>query len=259
MNTQMDENNENNDISEDSAARMTFTGHLGELRTRMIRCTVLFLVIAVVGYIGSNSIYEAVKTPLENAEGLTWVSMTLIEPILVKFKIAFYTALIVGLPYIVYEICAFVFPGLKPRERRVVKFALFCSAALGLFGMLTAFFVVFPFVVPYFVKMAPEGLLLQLRYTDTITHLFKGVMGFAIAFQFPIVVLVLVYLGVVSPRVLKEQRKPAILGIFVCCAILTPPDPITLLLMAFPLLILFEMSIWASHLVYRGDDEEETS
>lgn len=258
MNTQMDEKDT---ISEDEAARMTFTGHLGELRIRMIRCTVVFLSIATVGYIASDLIYEAVKRPLENADGLNWVSMTFIEPILVRFKIAFYTALIVGLPYIVYEICAFVFPGLKAKERRVVKVALICSAALGLFGMLTAFFVVFPFVVPYLVDMAPEGLLLQLRYTDTITHLFKGIMGFAIAFQFPIVVLLLVYLGVVSPRVLREQRKPVILGIFVSCAILTPPDPITLLLMAFPLLILFEISIWTSHLVYRGDDddEEETS
>ncbi len=256
MNNELITQEEDEEIADDEAARMTFIGHLGELRLRMVRCCILLLIIAVFGYMGSNRIIDSVRMPLER-EGIEWVSLTMTEPILVKFKIAFYTALIVGLPYVVYQICAFVFPGLKPKERRVVKFALFSSAILGLFGMLTAFFGVFPFIMPYLMSMAPDWLVTQLQLSATITHIFKGVMGFAIAFQFPIVVLVFVYLGVVSPQALKDYRKVAIIGIFVMCAVLTPPDPITLILMAMPLLVLYEISIWASHLIYRYENDGE--
>jgi sec-independent protein translocase protein TatC len=224
----------------------------------MVRTCIVLGSIAAFGYIGSDRIIDAVRMPLER-EGVEWVSLTMIEPIMVKFKIAFYTALVIGLPYIVYQICAFVFPGLKPKERRVVKFALFSSAILGLFGMLTAFFGVFPFVLPYLMAMAPEWLVTQLRLSETVTHIFKGVMGFAVAFQFPIVILVFVYLGVVPPKALKEYRKVAIIGIFIACAMLTPPDPITLVLMALPLLVLYEISIWAAYLIYKEDDDAEES
>ena len=245
-----------NEIGEDDAARMTFTGHLGELRTRMVRCCLLLAGIAIAGYLGSERIIEAIKTPLDN-EGIEWVSLSMIEPMLVRFKIAFYTAIVVGLPYMVYQICAFVFPGLRPKERRVVKFALFSSAILGTFGMLTAFFGVFPFILPYLMMMAPDFLITQLQYSVTVTHIFKGIMGFAIAFQFPIVVLVFVYLGVLSPQNLKDYRKAAIVGIFIGCAVLTPPDPITMCLMAAPLLVLYEISIRASYMIYKPKDETE--
>lgn len=245
------------EIAEEEAARMTFTGHLGELRTRMVKCFVVLLVLFFGGYAVSTPIMTAVRMPLEQ-EGVEWVSLTPFEPILVKLKIALYTALIVGLPYVVYQVCAFVFPGLKRKERNVVKLALFSSAVLGLAGVLTAFFGVFPYVLPYLMAMSPDWLTTQLRLSDTLGQIFKGVMGFAVAFQFPIVVLVLVYMDVLSPTALKQHRAVAIIGIVVVAAVLTPPDPVTLLLMAIPLLILYEISIWASYLVYRKKVADST-
>ena len=252
------ETDPDNDISEQDAARMTFIGHLGELRTRLVKSCIVLLVLFFGGYVISGHVIRALADPLLN-DGIKWVSLSPIEIILVKMKMAMLVAFTVGGPYIVYHICAFVFPGLRPQEKKAVIMVLAGGTILGTCGICLAYFGVFRIVLPYLMAMTPDFVESQLQLSTTMNIIIKGMMAFAIAFQFPMVIMVFVFMGILTPEMLKNQRKPAILGIFIGAAILTPPDPFSLLMMAGPLVILYELSIWASHLIVRrksNNDED---
>ena len=122
---------------------------------------------------------------------------------------------------------------------------------LGFAGAAIAYWGVFPQVLPYLVKFAPDFVEVQLRLNETLSLIIKGILGFALAFQFPMIVLVLVYLGIMTPASLKSYRKIVIVGIFVAGALLTPPDPVSLIMISIPLVLLYEMSIWLSYIVIR--------
>lgn len=273
----------------DDEKRMSFTEHLGELRTRMIRSCVV-LGIAVIGcYIVSDQIFTLLARPLrplsqstvltlesdsavteegvdsdsENAEknaedsgtrkaiDIRWTVLNPIEYILVKFKIAGYGGAGIAFPFILWQICAFIFPGLHPNERRIVQILIAGCSSLAFVGVLVAYFGVFPLVLPYLLDWIPQWVEVQLRITETLSVIIKGLAGFGIAFQFPMVVLILVRVGLLTPQTLKSYRKMAIVGMAFLSALLTPPDPFSMLVMLFPLVILYESSIWASYIVMR--------
>lgn len=259
--------------------RMTFTEHLGELRTRIVRSAGAVLVAMVVCYIFSNQLIEILARPLatfndqetieigdgsesdgeEGAIGeeeeadrpIEWTVLNPLEPVLVKLKIAAYGGLFVSMPFIIFQICAFIFPGLTGSERKVVRICIFGCSILAVGGVSVAYWAVFPLVLPYLVTFAPSFVNVQLRMNETLSLLLKGFAGFAIAFQFPMVVLVLVYMDLLTPAKLKEYRKFAIIIMCVAGMMLTPPDPFSMLMMAMPMVLLYEMSIWASYLVVR--------
>lgn len=294
----------------DDEARMTFTEHLGELRTRIIRSAVALLVGCVLCYVLHDQLFHIVARPLlphqiteeelaeieakkELAEKLEllvpiytrpfsnhpsailalpftlkrhapdtngpaaaaepvrlrWVTLNPIESIVVALKLSIYGGVLVAFPYILYQILAFVFPGLKPNERKAVRFLLFGCAGLAIFGVSLAYFGIMPLILPYLMAWTPEAVETTLRMSETVSLILMFYLGFAIAFQFPMVVLILVYLELLSPETLKVYRRFAIVGIAILSAILTPADPISMIMMAIPLTILYEMSIWASYLL----------
>lgn len=260
----------------DPEARMTFIGHLAELRSRMIRSAVAALVGFAICYAFSNQIIEQISYPLrplqqmghpaqeQNLEedlepgqsveeygGIEWIALHPLEPFLVKLKIAAYGGLFIAFPYILYQICAFVFPGLTVTEKRMVRILLVGCTTLAIVGAGLAYWGIFPFVLPYLARFAPEFVSIDLRLNDTLSLILKGLAAFGIAFQLPMVVMALVYVGLLSPASLKAYRKPAIVGIFIAAALFTPPDPISLLLMGLPLVGLYELSIWLSYFVVR--------
>ena len=255
--------------------RMTFTAHLGELRGRMIRSMVAVLVGFLACYVFANDLIVAISHPLrllqveeeiqELEDGtilieygdVKWITLNPLEPILVRLKIAAFGGLFFAFPYVLYQGCSFIFPGLTARERGAVKMLLFGCTFLALGGSAVAYWGVFPLILPYLVQFAPDFVEVQLRLNETISLILKGIMGFAIAFQFPVVVVVLVYMGVLTPETLKAYRKHAIIGLFCAGALLTPPDPISLVLMAMPLVLLYEVSIWLSYIVVRRKKKRE--
>lgn len=249
---------------------MTFTEHLGELRDRIIYSAIAVVVSFVLCYGASNYLFYIIAKPLDplsqsslvkwitqsgdpataeaGAEApkqaaAQWVTLNPLEGFLVNFKLAAYFSLLLSLPFIIYQICAFVFPGLKPTERRLVQVLLAGCSILGTVGVVVAYFGVFPLVLPYLLQWTPEGVTVQLRVSETINIILIGLVGFAIAFQFPMGVLVLVWLGVLTPQILREQRKLAIIGLAVASAVFTPPDPISMMIMLIPLVLLYEFSI----------------
>ncbi|MCC6696576.1 MAG: twin-arginine translocase subunit TatC [Candidatus Hydrogenedentes bacterium] len=285
----------------DDEARMTFTEHLGELRTRLIRSCAAFLIGAVLCYIFSGILFDLIRRPLdhpgvfwqtsaavtpetpgatstepgapaapegqtpeaggesttpENAEhtqeqAVQWLQRTPMEWFLLSIKLSLYGGLLLTLPYILYQACAFIFPGLKENERRLVLIMLGGCSVLSLFGLLVAYFGVFPLVLPYILQWTPEGVTTMLSISDTVSLILMGLLAFAIVFQFPMVVLVLVYMDLLTPASLKQYRKQAIVGLAVLAAVATPPDPISMMMMMTPLVLLYEVSIWTSYLVVR--------
>lgn len=295
-------------VSRFDEARMSFTEHLGELRTRIVRSGIAIMVGFIVCYIFSNQLIEAISWPLailqdegmiveekeaasdgdggnsdaqetstEDGEDATpeagatedaqapkkqmrpveWTILNPLEPVLVKLRLSAYGGVLLVLPYILFQICAFIFPGLKEKEKRAIKFLLYGCTILGVTGALVAYRLVFPLVLPYLVNWAPSFVKIQLRLNETISLILKGLFGFAVAFQFPMIVLILVYMDLLTPQTLKKYRRFAFVGMFVVGMMLTPPDPFSMAMLALPLIILYEMSIWASYLVVRKRAKEK--
>jgi sec-independent protein translocase protein TatC len=277
-------------MSDYDEKKMTFTEHLGELRTRIIRSGIAIVIAVVVCYVFSTPIMELVARPLtplqkkgvveieqdpekdsgaETAEkeadkpardeGATlfpettgqWTVLNPLEMVLLKLKIAGYGGLLAAFPFLLWQVCAFIFPGLHPNERRVVQILIYGCSVLAVVGVLVAYFGVLPMVLPYLMKFVPEGWNVQLRASETISILIKILVGFAIAFQFPMGVLTLVYMELLTPATLKQYRKLAIVGTAFGAALLTPPDPVSMMVMMVPLVVLYESSIWLSYLVVR--------
>lgn len=234
---------------------MTFTEHLGELRSRIIYSGIALVVSFVLCYCLKGVIFECVAGPLRDQEGVEWLTLTPIEAFLVQLKLAAYAGVALALPFIVYQLCAFVFPGLRANERRAAMILLTGGTVLVIAGVAVAYFGTLPLVLPYIMKMAPPDVLTRLGMKDTVSLLIKFYVGFAAAFQFPMVVLVLVYMDLLSPATLRAYRRFAVVGIAALSALFTPPDPISMIMMALPLVFLYELSIWMSYLVARRRDK----
>lgn len=198
---------------------------------------------------------EDIRVQAKAAQGgldASWTVLNPMEPLIVTFKIAGYGGLFLAMPYVLYQLCAFIFPGLHPKERKAAQYLIAGCTVLAFAGVCVAYFGVFPFVLPYLAQFVPEDVNVQLRMNETISLIVLGLLGFGIAFQFPMVVLILVYMGVLSPDTLRQYRKIVIVGLAVVSAMLTPPDPISMCLMLVPLYLLYEGSIWVSYLVIRS-------
>ena len=274
-------------------ARMTFTSHLGELRSRMIKAFSSVIVCFFICYAFSNTIIDVMKKPLdeqgaivteasengesttsETGEGntnttdgssdvvsdgeavkeprkITWIITNPLEAFFVKLKFSAYGSILLGFPFIIYQMCAFIFPGLKPSERRLVNILVFGCTSLAVVGALTAFFFVIPLIIPILMSYTPEWIEFHPRLSETLAMVFKAILGFAIAFQFPPVLLVLVYIGILEPKTLKDNRRLAMVILFLLAAVLTPQDPVTMIIMAIPLILLYEVSVWAAVLIVR--------
>ncbi len=267
--------------------RMTFTEHLAELRTRIIRSGICLLVCMIICYILSNYILQVLAYPLmplaekgiiqtapdskslpdgeqtaipdagQTAEPVkrsvkpVWTVLNPLEIIFVQLKIAAYMGFLLAFPFLAWQVCAFIFPGLRENERRVVKVLVFGCSGLALVGVAVAYFGVLPLVLPYMMLMVPEGWQIQLRANETISMILLFMAGFAVAFQFPMAVMILVYMGFLTPSVLKKNRKFVFVIIAVIAAVLTPPDPVSMMIMMLPLFVMYEVSIWLSYLVIR--------
>lgn len=248
----------------DPEGRMTFTQHLGELRTRLLYACAAIAIAFFVAYIFSNPLIELIQAPLMPGEAqydadgeliedvrnnIKWITLTPLEGFLVKLKVALYGSVVLTFPFLLYQLCAFIFPGLTSRERQVGQTLIAGCSILGLAGAALAYWGVLPIVLVYVSQFVPPSVETQFRLSETINLIFKGILGFTLAFQFPMVVLMLVYMGVLTPNVLKANRKIAVVVIVVMSALLTPPDPISLFMIAVPLVGLYELSIWGSYLI----------
>jgi sec-independent protein translocase protein TatC len=179
------------------------------------------------------------------------IAIEVASPFLIPFKLTLMLAVVLAVPYLLYQVWAFVAPGLYRHERRLVFPILVSSTLLFYLGMAFAYYVVFPLVFGFFTASAPEGVAVMTdisRYLDFVILIF---LAFGAAFEVPIVTVVLVSMGVTTPQVLAKKRPYVIVGAFVIGMVLTPPDIISQSLLALPMWVLFELGLLASRILMR--------
>jgi len=236
---------------DDPGAEQPFVSHLIELRDRLLRMLIAVAVMVLALFPFANKLYLIVATPLmaRLPEGNTMIATQVAAPFLTPFKLALVAAVFLAMPYLLYQLWAFVAPGLYRHEKRLAVPLLVSSILLFYLGMLFAYFVVFPLIFAFMVGTTPEGVAMMTdisAYLDFVLALF---FAFGVAFEIPIATILLVALGLTTPAALVEKRPYVIVGTFVVGMLLTPPDVISQTLLAVPMWLLFELGILFSRLL----------
>lgn len=223
----------------------TFISHLIEMRDRLLRVVIVFVVVFLGLFHWAQDLYALLARPMLAVlpKGGQMIATEVITPFLVPIKVAMMTAFLITLPYTLYQIWSFIAPGLYQHEKRLGVPLVIASVLLFLAGMAFAYFLVFPIVFGFVVGVAPAGVAVMTdigKYLDFVMTMF---IAFGVTFEVPIVVILLVKMGIVSVAKLREIRPYMIVGAFVIGAIFTPPDVISQFMLAVPLWLLYEAGI----------------
>jgi sec-independent protein translocase protein TatC len=245
----------------DSQAEMTFVEHLVELRNRLLRVVLVVAVLLLCLMPFANRLYAVLAAPLlaEMQMGGSMIATQVASPFLTPFKLALVAAVLIAMPYILYQFWAFVAPGLYRNEKRLVFPLMISSSFLFYLGMAFAYFVVFPLMFAFFQAVAPEGVEIMTDISSYLDFVLKIFFAFGLAFEVPIVTVVLVWTGFTTPESLVEKRPYIIVGAFVVGMLLTPPDMISQTLLALPVWVLFELGVVFARVYVRPDAGDETS
>jgi sec-independent protein translocase protein TatC len=232
-------------MSEPASSEETFISHLIELRDRLLRVVLAIIVVFVVLFPWAQDLYAVLAKPLLAAlpRGGQMIATEVITPFIVPVKVALMTAFLITLPHTLYQAWAFVAPGLYQHEKKLAAPLVASSVILFFTGMAFAYFLVFPVVFGFIVKVAPTGVAVMTdigKYLDFVLTLF---IAFGVTFEVPIAVILLVKMGMVSVAKLREIRPYVIVGAFVIGAIFTPPDVVSQIMLAVPLWLLYEIGI----------------
>lgn len=238
----------------ETLAEGTLISHLLELRDRLLRAVVAVAIVAVPCAIFADEIFEFAARPLmaKLPSGASMIATNVIAPFMTPFKMAVVAALFIAMPFVLYQVWAFVAPGLYRHEKRFAVPLLLSSIVLFYAGVAFAYYVVFPVIFAFFASTAPQGVLMMTdinSYLDFVLMLF---FAFGIAFEIPIATVLLVITGLVNIDNLSRHRGYVLIGIFVVAAFLTPPDPISQSIMAVPMYLLYEFGIVMSRLMLRA-------
>ncbi|MEW5722219.1 MAG: twin-arginine translocase subunit TatC [Thermodesulfobacteriota bacterium] len=234
--------------------KMSFTAHLEELRWRLVRCFIAVGVGFGFCYYYSKPLFRIMMYPLLSAmpEGKQQLIYTgLPEAFLTYLKVGLWGGLILAMPYIFYQLWCFVAPGLYKKEKSYLVPFVFFASLLFVLGGLFGYLVVFPFGFKFFLGFSDETIQALPAIKEYFSLSMKLLFGFGLVFELPLVMVFLAKMGLVNAAKLAKGRKWAILIIFIVAAILTPPDVLSQILMAMPLLVLYEVSIILVRLMVR--------
>ena len=233
------------------APEQSFLSHLIELRTRIVRASIAIIVIFIPMTFFMQQIFDFLSRPMLAAlpTGAKLIATGVITPFMVPLKVTLFAAFLIALPYVLWQVWAFVAPGLYRHEKRLAAPLIASSVLMFFAGMAYCYFVVFGFVFKFIAGFAPASV----SVSPDIEAYFSFVMGLFIAFgptfEVPIVVVLLVRFGIASIDKLKKARPYVVVGAFIVAAIFTPPDVLSQLLLAIPLCILYELGIIVARFV----------
>jgi len=229
----------------------TFISHLIELRSRLLRSIVAVVVVLVCLFPWAKDIYAALAAPLLKAlpQGSTMIATDVTGTFLVPLKVTLMAAFLIALPYVLYQIWAFVAPGLYQHEKRLALPVIFSSVVFFALGMAFAYFFVFPIAFGFFAGYTPAGVQMMTDIDKYLSFVLTMFIAFGITFEVPVVVVVLVRLGVVSLDKLRSIRGYVIVGAFIVGAIFTPPDVLSQVMLAVPLWLLYELGLLVARFV----------
>jgi sec-independent protein translocase protein TatC len=228
--------------------KVPLTSHLGEVRSRLIRVIILLSILFVICFTLSETFLDIIRVPLKE-RNLIFISPT--EAFFAHLKLGFFFALALSIPFILYHLWEFISPGLKIKERKyTLPFVIF-STMFFIIGALFAYKYILPLGLRFLLTYKTNALTPNITIGYYISFTFRIILVFGIIFELPLISFFLTKIGIVKPSILTKNRKYAILLIFVVSAILTPPDVITQILMALPLIFLYEISVIVCRMVYR--------
>ena len=236
----------------------TLVSHLLELRTRLMRAFIAVILVFIPCAFYSNQLFEWLSHPLlmQLPANSVLISTSITAPFTTPLKLAFVAALVVAMPYVLYELWAFVAPGLYRHEKGFAVPLLVSSVILFYVGVAFAYFVVFPLIFGFFVSTTPHGVQLMADISMYMEFVLVLLFSFGIAFEVPVAVVLLVAMGLVPLAKLTQIRGYVLIAVFVIAAILTPPDAISQTVMAIPMYLLYEGGILFARLLVRSRDRK---
>ena len=241
----------------DTDHEQPFISHLVELRTRLLRIVSGVLLVFVALSPFSNPIYSMLAGPLTRhmPAQSSMIAIDVLSPFLTPLKFTLVLAVFITIPWILYQVWAFIAPGLYQKEKRLALPVLISSTLLFYCGMAFAYFVIMPIFFAFITSTAPEGVAVMTdinRYLDFVMTIF---FAFGVAFEVPVATVILVLTGIITPEAMAAKRPYVIVGAFVVGMLLTPPDVISQTLLAVPMWLLFEVGIFVSRLLLRRRSE----
>lgn len=243
----------------DEHKELTLIGHLIELRDRILKCVIALLVVFLGLIYFANDIYAYVAAPLVSVlpPDTSMIAIDPTSPFFTPFKLTFYASLFVTAPFILYQLWAFIAPGLYKNEKSLAIPLFISSVLLFYAGMAFAYFVLFGIVFSFFVSVAPDGIAVAPDIASYLSFVLKIFFAFGFAFEIPIAVFLFIWAGILEPEDLQAKRPYVIVGCFVVAMLLTPPDPFTQSLLAIPMWLLFELGIYFGKVFLRKKAAEE--
>ncbi len=228
--------------------------HLLELRTRLLRAVAAVLVVMLALLPFAKPLYSTLARPLMERlpEGASMIATGVAAPFLAPFKFAMMLAVFLAMPFVVYQAWAFAAPGLYRREQALAVPILVSSVVLFYLGMVFAYFAIFPIVFGFFASAAPAGVLVMTDVTSYLDFVLTLFFAFGLAFEVPVVVVLLVLLGFVSTVSLRRARPYVIVGAFVVGMLLTPPDVFSQTILAVPVWVLFELGLLVARVLEKN-------
>ena len=247
-------------MKNDNSEKSGFISHLVELRQRLINSFIFLFSFFVVCYFFSEEIYSFLVQPYADAVKDDNVNRRLIftalqETFLTYLKVSFFAAFFVSSPIILIQIWKFVAPGLYENEKKAILPYLIATPILFLFGGMLVYYLIMPLAIKFFLSFEASSInsalpiQLEAKVNEYLSLIMKLIFAFGLSFQLPVILSLLARVGFVDSVFLKERRKYVVVIIFVAAAILTPPDPITQIGLAIPLLILYELSIFSVKII----------
>ena len=245
-----------------------FISHLTELRKRLIHCIVFLFSIFVVCYFFSEYIYGFLVDPYYSAVKEDGIERRLIftalqETFLTYLKVSFFTAFFVTSPFILIQVWKFIAPGLYKHEKSALMPYLIITPILFLLGGMLVYYLIMPLAIKFFLSFESSGAItnlpiqLEAKVNEYLSLIMKLIFAFGLSFQLPVVLSLLARIGIIDSEFLKQRRKYVVVIIFTAAAILTPPDPVTQIGLAIPLLILYELSIFSVNMIEKKVKEKE--
>jgi sec-independent protein translocase protein TatC len=239
----------------------TLISHLLELRDRLIRAIIGVALAFLPCMYYSNRIFAFVATPLEEKlpKGHKMIATTVMSPFTTPFKLSLFVAVFIAAPYIIYQLWAFVAPGLYRHEKRFAVPLLASSILLFYVGIVFAYLFVFPVMFAFFAATTPPGVAMMTDISSYLDFVLTMFLAFGAAFEVPIAVVLLVLTGVVRLEKLKENRGYVLIGIFIVAALFTPPDAVSQSIMAIPMYLLYEGGIIMARILSKMKIESSQS
>jgi sec-independent protein translocase protein TatC len=238
----------------DKLAEGTLLSHLLELRTRMMHAVIAVVLVFVPCAYFANDLFEFFSKPLvaKLPKNSSLIATSVMSPFTTPFKLAFYTALFLAMPYVLYQVWAFVAPGLYRKEKKFAVPLLVSSIALFYIGAFFAYAFVFPVMFEFFAMTTPKGVQMMTDINNYLDFALTMFFAFGVAFEVPVAVVLLTLTGMVKVESLSTARGYVIIGIFVIAAFLTPADAISMCLMAIPMCLLYEGGIIMARIMDRS-------